>query len=331
MPRDRFRIGTFNLYNLVLPELPYYGTRRYSYQEYQQKLKWIANQLGEMDADLVGFQEIFHRAALEEALQASGLYEGANVIVGPERADSPAVGLVSRFPVLDHEFVGQFPPQAQIDIGGVPIPLQTFSRPVLCARLRLPTGQPVMVFVVHLKSKNPTIDEEADRHDPVERALGKTRSLIRRAAEATAVRCLMLERLKGNDDPVIMMGDINDSGQAVTSEIMTGSPPWRNLDGRAKRRVWDTLLYNVNDIQARQSYRDVYYTHIHNGHYESLDHILVSQEFVRQNPNHIALVEYVKVLNDHLIDDTLTEESVPCWQSDHGQVLVTIELRGQRS
>jgi len=40
---------------------------------------------------------------------------------------------------------------------------------------------------------------------------------------------------------------------------------------------------------VRASDRDVTYSHIHNGRYEVLDHILVSQEFVRSNPNHIGL------------------------------------------
>lgn len=87
------------------------------------------------------------------------------------------------------------------------------------------------------------------------------------------------------------------------------------------------LLYNVKDIQARQSYRDTYYTYIHNGHYESLDHILVSQEFVHQNPSRLGEVEYVSVHNDHLIDETLSDQAVPRWQSDHGQVVTTIRLR----
>ncbi len=134
-------------------------------------------------------------------------------------------------------------------------------------------------------------------------------------------------KVKGNNDAVLILGDINDTGQAVTSEIMAGSPPWRKIPFEKKLRAWDILLYNVKDIQARQSYRDVYYTHIHNGHYESLDHILISQEFVRQNPNHLGYVEYVRVFNDHLLDDTLSQTEIPHWQSDHGQVVVTIRLR----
>jgi hypothetical protein len=111
---------------------------------------------------------------------------------------------------------------------------------------------------------------------------------------------------------------------------MLGSPPWRNLRAEDKRTIWDVLLYNAKDIQARQSYRDVYYTHLHNGHHDSLDHILVSQEFVRQNPRRLGYVEYVKVFNDHLIDQTLSHDKIPKWQSDHGQVVITIQMEERR-
>lgn len=326
MAGQRFKIGTFNLYNMVLPRTRYYGRRMYSSEEYERKVGWIADQLDKMDADLVGFQEIFHRAALQQAIDASGIYPQSTLITGSENPDKPMVGLLSRFPVLESEYISAFPPQAQLEMDGMPIPLTAFSRPVLSARVQLPTGHQVLVLVVHLKSKNPTIREGADQHDPMEQAIGKARSLIRRAAEATAVRCLLLDRLKGNNDPAVIVGDINDNGQAVTSEIMAGSPPWRTLPHEVKKSLWDVLLYNVKDIQARQSYQDVYYTHIHNGYYESLDHILVSQEFVRQNPAHIGIVEYVRVHNDHLIDDTLSDDKIPLWQSDHGQVTATIQL-----
>ena len=57
-----------------------------------------------------------------------------------------------------------------------------------------------------------------------------------------------------------------------------------------------------------------------------MDHILVSQEFVRQNPNRLGYVEYVKVYNDHLIDETLSDDRPPRWESDHGLVTATIQL-----
>ena len=47
---------------------------------------------------------------------------------------------------------------------------------------------------------------------------------------------------------------------------------------------------------------------------------------MRANPEYRGYVEYVKVFNDHLIDETLSNEEVPVTQSDHGQVVATIRL-----
>jgi endonuclease/exonuclease/phosphatase family metal-dependent hydrolase len=327
MSNKRCRVGTFNLYNMVLPGHKYYGGRVYTQEQYEQKLQWVGEQLRRMDGDIVGFQEVFHPQALQDALDKSGRYESATVIAGRADGQQPVVGLVSRLPVLETEFIAGFPQDARLEINDTVVPCGCFSRPILYAKIGIRESLEVMVLVVHLKSKNPLIREEADPHDPVERAIGKARSLIVRTTEATALRCILLDRLQGNDNPLIVVGDTNDIGTAVTSEIITGSPPWRNIPYERKLRVWDVLLYNVKDIQARQSYRDAYYTHIHNGHYESLDHILVSQEFVRQNPKRLGQVEYVSIFNDHLIDETLSDDKVPVWQSDHGQVVATIRLR----
>jgi hypothetical protein len=67
-------------------------------------------------------------------------------------------------------------------------------------------------------------------------------------------------------------------------------------------------------------------SHIHNGRYEVLDHILVSQEFVRSNPNHIGYVQFLQLFNDHLVDETLTEEKRDNIASDHGQVVVQLKI-----
>ena len=325
---DRFKVGSFNLYNLALAEEPFYD-RSYTKEIYQKKRTWLAQQLQRMDADIVGFQEIFHTEALKDILKASGQYGNASMIVGKRRGSVPVVGLVSRFPVVKHGFVSTFPNQAQLEIEGTEVPIHRFSRPVLWATLEMYPGMNLTVFVVHLKSKNPKISPGADPHDPLERALGKAKSLIIRAAEATALRSILLDQLYASNHPIIVMGDINDTETAVTSEIASGSPPWRKLSLEAKKQSWDVLLYNGKDIQARQSYRDIYYTHIHNGHYESLDHILVSQEFVRENRQSIGYIEYVTVFNDHLRDETLSDDAIPPWQSDHGQVVTTIRLNDE--
>jgi hypothetical protein len=45
----------------------------------------------------------------------------------------------------------------------------------------------------------------------------------------------------------------------------------------------------------------------------------VSQEFVRTNPNHIGYVQYLQMFNDHVVDETFTEEKRDNIKSDHGK------------
>lgn len=326
MARKFFKVATFNLLNLAMPGQPYYNLTC-DEATYKRKVEWVSAHLRYMNPDIVGFQEVFHPEALEEVITAATSYQNANILVADRPEDGgPSVALVSRFPVSDMDVIADFPEQALLEIDGMNVPIKKFSRPVLRAKLRLSDELSVTVYVAHLKSKRPKLPDGVNQHDPRVRSMGEARSLIVRAAEATALRHLLLDTLEGTTYPVIAMGDLNDDGESVTSRILVGEEPWRNLKLHDKQRLWDVHLYNVKDIQARQSYRDVYYTHIHNGHYDSLDHILVSQEFVRQNPQRLGYVEYVRVFNDHLIDETLSDDRVPRWASDHGQVVATIQL-----
>lgn len=338
-PPPRFKIATFNLFNLVLPGVPYYRTRCYTHDDYERKSAWIAGQLDRMGAGVVGFQEVFHEAALRQVLARSqGLAEAEVVVAPPARPHEPVppgdepellprVALASAYPIVEHEVLEEFPEAARLDFGGVDIPLTRFSRPLLRCRLELPNGIQPDVYVIHLKSKRPEVPDGADPHDPVERAKGKVRSLLIRAAEAAALRTLLVQAMTGTERPTIVLGDANDSGDSVTTEILAGTPPWRQMPFEVKKKIWDVLLYDAKQAQGRRGNRDVTYTHIHNGDYESLDHVLVSQEFLHQNRDRLGAVEYVALFNDHLVDSTLSREPLPNWTSDHGQVAVTIRLR----
>lgn len=324
---NNFRVATFNLFNLVAPNTPYYGRRMYTKEIFVQKKAWICGQLQNMHADIVGFQEVFHEEALKEVLDESGLYKNAHILTAEPKGKFPAVGLVSRFPIQSHEVMIDFP--EILDYEGLEIPIRQFRRPILKAELEIKSGFNLTCFVIHLKSKRPlfTEAEERKKSDPIARAKGQARALILRAAEATAMRTILVKHMQNTTQPVIVLGDVNDTGLAVTSRILSGENPFRNMPQNKKKAIWDVLLYHAKDVQARKSFHDFYYTHIHNGHYESLDHIMVSEELVQENPNRLGRIGYVRVLNDHLIDETLSGQRVKSWQSDHGQVVATIELK----
>lgn len=332
MRKKVIKIATFNLFNMVLPEIEYYGNRKYSIVEFEKKVDWIAYKLNEINADIVAFQEIFHKEAIQKAIDKSGIYRNAEFIVANPCGTLPRVGLLSRFPINKHFIYEDYPQDSIIEIldeenGNIfNLPFKKFSRPVLRADISIFPNLTFSCYVVHLKSKRPILLENEDKDNPVHSAKAATRSLIVRAAEATAIRSILMETLHNKDKPVIVFGDLNDSGLSVTTQLLTGQPPHRKFPQDVKRKLWDVLLYQVKDIQARRSYNDVYYTYIHNGHYESLDHIMVSQEIVTEYPNHVAKIGYVSLYNDHLIDNTLTDEKEKPWKSDHGIVAATIEI-----
>ncbi|HIK45533.1 MAG TPA: endonuclease/exonuclease/phosphatase family protein, partial [Leptolyngbyaceae cyanobacterium M65_K2018_010] len=81
MDRNPFRVGTFNLCNLALPQREYYPGEAYSQEDYLKKLTWIGAQLDRMKVDIVGFQEVFHQGALKEALHRSEYHRHHHVVM----------------------------------------------------------------------------------------------------------------------------------------------------------------------------------------------------------------------------------------------------------
>jgi len=322
------KVATFNVRNLTAPGHPAYADERLSPADYEKKLDWTAGMLKEMDADFVGFQEVFHREALAEVVRRSGVYDHAVVDVVDETGTLPRVAFVSRLPIRRVEVIRDFPVEARIDVGGVPLPFTQFHRPVFQVTVGLPGGRDAVVLVVHLKSKRPMIDEGRPFHDPWEQTRGEVRSLTLRACEAAALRWIILKQIRHTETPLMLVGDLNDATHAVTSDLLQGDHPQRYFPPEVKKKLWDILLYSCGDLQIRKSYKDVYYTHLHDSHYESLDHVLVSQEFVSENPRAIGRVEYLRIYNDHLLDPSLTEERPRPWVSDHVAVVVGLKMNG---
>ena len=314
-------IATFNLLNLHEAGAPVYGRPMYDAASYEQKADWIGSQLKRMDADLVGFQEVWSAKALRDAVVRSGKYTSAQVHVPVERKDGPVVALATTLDVIEGPTaVAEFPAAMNVSTDDAKVTISSFSRPVLRATVALPDGTHARVYVAHLKSKRPTILSGEDKDDPGVKALGHTRSLLRRASEASALRWLVLEDMKGTRTPVIVIGDLNDGAASVTTRIIAGDEPYYALPMDKKREVWDVLMYSTYELQARQNHRDVYYTHIYNQRYETLDHILVSEELSGLGPNSVGRFTSLDVWNDHL------NGHPPKTQSDHAQVVARFRM-----
>lgn len=333
MKKQNFYVATANLLNFANPARTYYeNAPEYDQASYQRKLKGLSQLLAQTHADILAVQEVWDSDALEALAMSLG-FEKQQVIIpqasnrpndpithGLGAQGTPAVGLISRFGCLATNSLIDIKPQAVIDIPDLGLYRQ-FNRPPLLVRYDV-HGQPITVLTAHLKSKrayhlrddNGQLLEDID--DPNIRVRAKLRSLCMRAAEAASIRMVLIEHMKHTREPVILLGDMNDVTDSVTTQLMaeTGEV---NYD----KGMRDVALFDAARIQTRYGWmKDVAYTHIHQGVPEVIDQLFVSEEFLADSKYALAEVERVDYFNDHLKWDY--EDRV----TDHGIVRAKINL-----
>ncbi len=316
-----FSVGSFNTRNLANPNEFFYTDEKYTLDEYNKKVAWIRNQIHHMGCNIIGFQEIFHEQALKDCLKGTQLQNGQLFIAKNETG--PSVALVSNFPLTDIEVVREIPDNVITALGSYAVITQ-FTRPVLKANIELGPSTKIAVLVTHLKSKKPDYIDNENRHDIHIYHYGETRSLIKRAIEAAGLREIIIRLIRDNTNPLIVMGDFNESTRAVTSDIISGPDSYKNMPMEKKKSIWDVKMYDAFDILIQKTYNNSWYTHIHNGSYDILDHIYFSQEFYFRNNNRKWDIDNIKILNDHLVDETNMAVHLDKTISDHGQIAVEI-------
>jgi len=311
--QQEIRFATFNVCNLAPPGVKLYDNLLpTTLEEYEAKLDWTAHQVDLLDADVIGFQEIFSQATLKEVLARTRRYRDAfHLGFDPDPSAprlTPSVALVSRLPIS-----GAAQPMVEFP-RGIELPMGSrdaarFTRAPLHAVVTVSPDVVIDVVVVHLKSRRPDYRTGDTSEDPALYALACLRSLIRRGTEAAALRVLMTEMGRANRRPRVLLGDFNDVADSVTTSIVLG----------AGTPLGDRL-YDASQVQRRADHaHHLGFSSVHEGHYSTIDHILVSEEFNGALPNAIGEVVDVIYLNDHL--DLARPEA-----SDHGQVLARIRL-----
>ncbi len=187
---SRFKIASFNVKNLIGADQEYYEFERYSPEEHAWKQAWLAEQLLNMNADIIGFQEIFDEAALRAVIAetdrrgiaanaavippadsryarkaifsklAFAPYADAALAFAPNINDGapghrrPGVAILSRFGFTEPPRVLQaLVAPLTIKLGDAgSFTISALSRPLIMARV--PVGdQVISVFNCHLKSK----------------------------------------------------------------------------------------------------------------------------------------------------------------------------------
>lgn len=338
MARSRFEIATFNLYNLNRPGHRIYSDLDgWSDEQYAAKRDWTAGVLQRVNADAYGFQELWHGQALSDVFEAAGLSADYDLLI-PENHEGQRIacaGAVRKgLLVGEPEWIEDFPENFQLSANGddpqtprVEVTLNAFSRPVLHYRIQPRQGsKPISVYVAHLKSKGPTAvyreawyNDDRDYYKSHSTAIGAAVSTVRRTAEALALRMLLTDAYKGNDDPAIVLGDLNDGNGSNTLDIITAQPKF--LTSPLYKGGGDVALYSMGRLLSLRSFRDVYYTYIHQGLRESLDHVLVTQELYDMSKKREWAFKRGNVVNDHLDSDDHKADGT----GDHGVVSVTFE------
>jgi predicted extracellular nuclease len=337
MSQNTISFTSFNLYNLNEPGLAIYSdTDGWDQQVYDRKIAWTAAMMRIMQADVFGFQELWHAQSLTNALAAAGLDGEYQALTPPGQAGQRivcAAAVKSDILTGAATWIDKFPDDFILKSGGgdqqtgdIEVLIDSFSRPVLRFTIRPKASAPeIAVYVVHFKSKGPTpIFRESwyDKtvHSRHSENIGGSLSTIRRTAEAMALRMILTEEMKGTDRPVVVIGDCNDGQHSNTLNILTGQPRFLSTLSSGGS---DTDLYAAQTLQQYRSERDVYYTHIYQDARESLDHILVSQEFYDNSRRRVWSFEGLEINNDHLnAKDHKISGSV-----DHGVVRARFKYR----
>ncbi|SDX25342.1 endonuclease/exonuclease/phosphatase family protein [Litoreibacter albidus] len=390
-----FTIASFNVKNLIGADQEYYRFEKYTPEEHAWKEDWLADQLFTLNADIVGFQEIFDKAPLQDVIAeadrrgkasnddalpdrskryarkaifrklAYADYADAALAFAPNLNDGapgerrPGLAILSRYGFVGKpEVIQDVDPDLVIPFGlmqggdGGAFKLDRLSRPILKARI--PVGdQVITVFNCHLKSKlgeftrpdGGGLPPEVDlvNYDPVGRALGALRAATRRMAEAWVLRQLIVEEIN-NGLPVIVLGDFNDSDNAVSSEIIAGERPFKNYAWMRRHdaqksnerytdaeneiiqeKIKSVRLESCEKLFVRKSLRDMVYTSAFGGVFESIDQILLSRHFTGGD-GQIGEMSYFSVFNDHLTDGSHQEAPYNKLASDHGQIMAHLRL-----
>lgn len=336
MDLKRFSVATFNLFNLQEAGRQMYHGAAWTEEQFQKKAWWTAWQLETLKPDVVGLQELWSKSALDRVLAAGSteLRERYDVLAEPATGKKIVCGALVRKGLLKGEptWVDEFPDALKLQSSEdandpqaprINVTINRFSRSVLHFAVQLRDDEPAtQIYVVHLKSKLPAavsgeawFEADPDTYRPHQTAIGAAISTIRRTAEAAAVRVMLTPVMKGSATPVIVLGDINDGQHSNTANILTEQP--RYLVGESVGGA-DVGLYTAQTLQEYRDTRDVYYTHVHEDLRESLDHVLVSEQFYDNSRRRRWLFDGLVINNDHLNFDNQKEVGT----GDHGVVKV---------
>lgn len=330
--------ATFNLYNLQLPGR-WFRNKKYTKNEYDKKVEWTAEMLNKVDADVIGFQELWARQCLIDVFDKAKLSDRYTLhFIKNDWYDIAVAAAVRKPWVVDNKLVHKvFADEFKLikrpvvhDNGttddeddDISVDIHEFSRSLLQLSIKHPghgTDPNIEVFVAHLKSKLATELDAAEKNDPEIKkhadALGDALSTIRRISEAAAFRIILNKLLKNSKTPVVVLGDFNDGVTSNALSLITTQAKYRLYSDSRVGIHSDKGLYSSSIMQNFRSIRDSVYTYAHDGMKDTIDHILFSEQFYDFSKNKLWTFMKMEAWNDHVGDEKP-------YTSDHGILKTT--------
>lgn len=316
------RIATWNVENLFAPPAGIGPPRE---TVYRAKLEALAATMNRAGADVWALQEVGpHRALADLITELGGNWH--SVLSGAPDGRGIRVAYVSKLPAHDPTDVIDLPPQLSggrvDDVGGV---LTRLGRGALQVRVES-GGTSVTLVNCHLKSKLLTYPGgRFSPRDEDERARYGWYALNRRAAEAAAVRVHANSVLDGEgaDRALVVLGDLNDTPEAATTQLLLG-PGGSTIGTPGEKRpdqgdAW--RLWNLAPLIPAESR----YSRVYRGAGELIDHLLVSKALLDAVGEVRSLVDGAEgePLPSITEDPASRQDSAA---SDHAPVLATFSV-----
>lgn len=266
------RVASWNLENLYLPGGTYGPTTP---ADFDAKLDVLAHVITFADPDVLAVQEVGDPAALDALVShLSGSWH-RTLSTHPD-SRGIRVGFITRDAPSAVEHIDAFPEQLA--------PLQAGDDGAVTAGMGRGavhlTIDGVHMVTAHLKSKLITYPGgRFTPRDEGERERFAAYALYRRAAEAVTVRDAANTILngQGQDVPLVVLGDLNDTPDAATTQLMLG-PGGSELGSAGATRpdkgdAW--RLWNLAPLLPAGAGSRVY-----RGRAELIDHVLVSRNLL---------------------------------------------------
>ncbi|MFC4148071.1 endonuclease/exonuclease/phosphatase family protein [Micromonospora mangrovi] len=266
-------VMTWNVENLFRPN----SADTSAAETYSAKLSYLSGLIRGTGADVVALQEIGSPEAAEDLRAALGETWQAVLSARPDHRGI-RVAVLARHPLTEEAQITALPPAglpAVPDVDG-----QTLTQLGRGAvQVHVDCGdRGLRLVTAHLKSK--LLTYPGGRRYPLnedERARGAGYALLRRGAEAVALRVhlndvLAASALDGQPGvPTILCGDLNDGPDAVTTVLLEGPA---DGDVHHPDKGDSVRLYNLGRrLPAARAYSRIY-----QGHGELIDHILATRD-----------------------------------------------------